>query len=461
MSERLDYDIIVIGAGQGGYVSAIKAAQAGKKVCLIENTHIGGVCLNEGCIPTKTLIRTANLLSEIKSSELFAIEGIDINKVKVSMEKLQTRKNLVVSQLVYGVKGLLLGNNITIIEGEASFVDEHTVQVRDSKLTSKHFIIATGSKVLMPSFIPLEGDTNVITSNEALNFDYIPESIVVIGGGVIGIEFAYLLSKLGTKVIVLELMDRILPMVDEEVSNMARVRMERDGITIHTGAKVKRVIDSKVVYEINCNEETVEGELVLMAVGRTSNTDGLNAENIGIEFNGRSIKTDERLRTNISNIYAVGDVNGKVMLAHTAASEGIVAVANILGDNREMDYDKIPSCIYLEPEIASIGLTEAQAIELGKKIKIGRFPLSGNGKAIVEGDTDGIIKVILEEEFNEILGVHIYGKHATDMISEMALAMTLEATAEEVIQTIHPHPTVSEIIPESFMEAIGKAIHYI
>jgi len=461
MTKERDYDIIVIGGGQGGYVSAIKASQAGKKVCLIESTHIGGVCLNEGCIPTKTLIKTANLYDDIKKSEEFGIEGIDIDNISISMEKLQKRKNLIVSQLVYGIKGLIKGNNVNILDGKASFIDEHTVTVDGKKLTAENFIIATGSRPFLPPFIPLEGNHNVITSTEALELEEIPKSIAIIGGGVIGIEFAYLLSKLGSKVTVLELMDNILPMVDEEISNMAKEKLEKEGVTFHLGAKVKKVSDNKVIYESNGSEENVEAEMVLMAVGRVPNVEGLNAEGIGIEFDKKAIKTDEKLRTNIPNIYAVGDVNGKVMLAHVAGREGVVAVSNICGNNEIMTYDKVPSCIYLEPEIASIGLTETQAIEQGKKIKIGRFPMTGNGKSIVEGDTSGMVKVILEEEFNEILGVHIYGKHATDMIGEIAVAMSLESTAEEIINTIHPHPTVSESIPESFMSATGKAIHYI
>lgn len=313
----------------------------------------------------------------------------------------------------------------------------------------------------MPPFIAQEGKTNILTSKEALDLDYVPETMAIIGGGVIGVEFAYLFSRLGSKVYVLELMDKILPMVDEEVSNMAKKRLSSEGTTFYTAAKVKKVSGNNVVYELEGKEEFVTADVVLMAVGRTPNTDGLNAEGIGIEFNKKAIKTDNSLRTNIPNIYAIGDVNGKVMLAHTASHEGIVAAQNICGENKTISYDKIPSCIYIDPEIACIGLTEAAAKEKYKNVKVGKFPMLANGKSLIEGDREGIAKVIIDGEFNEILGVHLYGKHTTDMIAEISLAMTLEATADEVIEAIHPHPTVSEAIPEAFMASIGKAINWL
>ena len=457
----MDYDIAVIGGGPGGYEAAIKAAQLGKKVCIVESTHLGGVCLNEGCIPTKTLIETANVFHMIKKANKFAVEGVDVKNIKVSMHKLQKRKHIVVTQLVNGVKALLMGNKVTIVEGKAAFVDKNTIIAGDKEITSEHFIIATGSNIFMSPSIAQEGKTNIITTKDALDLDYVPETIAIIGGGNIGVEFAYLFSRLGSKVYVLELMDKILPMIDEEISDMAQNRLSRDGITFYTGAKVKKVSGDKVVYESKGKEEFVTADIVLMSVGRTPNTDGLNAQGIGIEFNGKAIKTDNSLRTNIPNIYAIGDVNGKVMLAHTASHEGIIAAQNICGANKVISYDKIPYCVYIDPEIACIGLTERVAKEKYKNIKVGKFPMLANGKSLVEGDREGIVKVIIDGEFNEILGVHLYGKHTTDMIAEISLAMTLEATAYEIIETIHPHPTVSEAIPEAFMASIGKAINFI
>lgn len=455
------YEIAVIGAGPGGYETAIKAAQLGKKTCIIEDTYFGGTCLNVGCIPTKTLIKTANVLDTVKHAGEFAVEGVDAGALKVDMAKLQKRKQRVVSTLVGGVKALLRANKVDIVEGRAGFVDPHTLAVGEKQVTAEYVIIATGSSVFMPPFIALEGENHLLTSTEALDLDHVPASVAVIGGGVIGVEFAYLLNKLGSKVTVLELMDHILPMVDPEVSALAQKRMAKDGVTFHLGAKVSKVKDDTVYYELNGAQEQVKAEAVLMAVGRVPNTEGLNAQAIGLEFDRRAIQTDLHLRTNLPNVYAIGDVNGKAMLAHTASHEGMVAVADICGHSEEMNYDRIPSCIYLEPEIACIGLTEGQAREkYGDNLKIGRFQMAANGKSLVEGDTDGLFKVIVEGETGEILGVHLYGQHVTDMIGEVSAAMTAEATAEEVIGSIHPHPTVSEALGEAFMAAWnGKAIN--
>lgn len=455
------YDIAVIGAGPGGYETAIKAAQLGKKTCIVESTYFGGTCLNVGCIPTKTLIKTANVLDTVKHAADFAVEGVDPAALKVDMTKLQKRKQKVVSTLVGGVKGLLKGNKVDLVEGKARFVDSHTLAVGEKQITAENVIIATGSNVFMPPFIAVEGENHLLTSTEALDLDHVPTSIAVIGGGVIGVEFAFLLSKLGSKVTVLELMDHILPMVDPEVSALAQKRLEKGGVSFRLGAKVSKVANDTVFYEYNGAQEQVKADAVLMAVGRTPNTEGLNAEGIGLEFDRKAIKTDLHMRTNLPNVYAIGDVNGKAMLAHTASHEGMVAVADICGHSEEMNYDRIPSCIYLEPEIACIGLTEAQAREkYGDSLKIGRFNMLANGKSLVEGDTDGLFKVIVEGETGEILGVHLYGQHVTDMIGEISAAMTAEATAEELIGSIHPHPTVNEALGEAFMAAWnGKAIN--
>ena len=456
-----DYEVVVIGAGPGGYETAIKAAQMGKKTCIIESTYFGGTCLNVGCIPTKALIQTAELFDKIKEASKFAIEGVEESKISVNMAKLQERKGTVVKTLVNGVKGLLRGNKVTVVEGKASFVDTHTLAVGDKKITAENIIIATGSSVFMPPFIAQEGKNNLVTSNEALDLDHVPASIAVIGGGVIGVEFAFLLNKLGSKVTVLELMDHILPMVDTEVSKLAQKRMTKAGITFNLGAKVSKVKDNTVYYELDGKQCEVKADMVLMAVGRTPNTEGLNAEGIGIEFDRKAIKTDSHLRTNIPNIYAIGDVNGKVMLAHTASHEGMVAVANICGHAEEMRYDRIPSCIYLDPEIACIGLTETQAREkYGDNLKIGKFNMVANGKSLIAGDTDGLFKVIVEAQTGEILGVHLYGQHVTDMIGEAAVAMAGEMTAPQVLSAIHPHPTVTEALGEAFMSAWnGRAIN--
>ncbi|MCU6761071.1 Dihydrolipoyl dehydrogenase [uncultured Roseburia sp.] len=454
-----DYDVVVIGGGPGGYVAAIKAAQAGKKTAIIEKESLGGTCLNVGCIPTKALVKTVNVYEEILRSADFAIEGIDLSKVTVSMEKLQKRKQGIVRQLTGGVNALLKGNKVTILSGTARFADAHTVQIKEQSVTAGYFIIATGSETLMPGFIAYEGDTRIITSTEALSLQEIPESMVIIGGGVIGIEFAYIYAHLGTKVTVVELMEQILPMVDEDISKLARKSLEKAGVVFHTGAKVKKIKDTNVIFEKNGTEEAVNAEMTLMAVGRVPYTGELNAKGIGIAFDKKAIRTDEHMRTSVENIFAIGDVNGTSMLAHTASHEGITAVENILGEPAVMSYDAIPSCIYIEPEIASIGLTQKQAEEKYENIKVGKFPMSANGKSLIEGETGGMIKVILDGDLNEILGVHMFCVHATDMIAEVSAAMNLEASAEEVLHAVHPHPTVSEAVMEAFMSAYDKAVH--
>ena len=417
-----DYDVVVIGAGPGGYETAIKAAQCGKKTCIIEGAGFGGTCLNVGCIPTKALIQTADVYHKVKDAARFAVTGV---------------------------------------EGMASFADTHTLSVDGRSITGANIIIATGSSVFMPPFIALEGENHLLTSTEALDLDQVPASVTVIGGGVIGVEFAYLLNRLGSKVTVLELMDHILPMVDIEVSRLAEKRMTKDGILFRLGAKVSRVKGDTVYYEYEGQECQVKSDMVLMAVGRVPNTQGLNAEGIGIEFDRKAIRTDAHMRTNIPHIYAIGDVNGKVMLAHTASHEGMVAVADICGQGEEMRYDRIPSCVYLEPEIACIVLTEAQAREkYGDGLKIGRFNMAANGKSLIAGDTDGLFKVIVAADTGEILGAHLYGQHVTDMIGEISAAMAAEGTAEELIHAIHPHPTVNEALGEAFMAAWnGRAIN--
>ena len=375
-----EFEVTVIGAGPGGYETAIKAAQMGKKTCIIESTYFGGTCLNVGCIPTKTLIKSAEVLSQVREAADFGVDGVDPDQVFVDMKKLSARKASVVKTLVSGVKGLLKANKVTVVEGKASFVDTHTVLVGERNITSDIFIIATGSSVFMPPFIAQEGDNHVITSTEALDFDSVPSSIAVIGGGVIGVEFAFLFNKLGSRVTVLELMDHILPMVDPEVGRMAQKRLGKSGVDFRLGCRVKKIKNNTVYYELDGREESVKADVILMAVGRIPNTEGLNTEEIGIEMDRGAIKTDGFLRTNIPNIYAIGDVNGKVMLAHTASHEGMTAVAHICGETgEEMNYNRIPSCIYLDPEIACIGMTEPQAREqYGDKIKVGRFHMAAN-----------------------------------------------------------------------------------
>ncbi|MCG8483121.1 MAG: dihydrolipoyl dehydrogenase [Clostridia bacterium] len=455
-----DYEVGVIGGGPGGYVAAIKAAQSGKKTCIIEKESIGGVCLNRGCIPTKTLLRSVESLRQVIKSSEFGVIDIDSSNAKMDMKIAQARKNKIVGRLVGGVKGLLEANGVTILKGEAAFIDKNTVGLGDRQVTAENIIIASGS---VPKKLPIKvsDDAQILTSKEVLQLDEVPKSIAIIGGGVIGVEFAYLLASLGTKVTIVESSDRILPMVDEEITVQVTSALKSMDIDIHTSSKVTEISGKKVMFEKDGQYRRMEAEKILVSVGRAPSTKGLNIERIGIATERGAIITDERLRTNIAGIFAIGDVNGRAMLAHTASMEGIIAVENICGKDIEMDYDKIPNGIYIQPEIAFVGLTEKQAKERYGEVKVGKFPLAANGKARVEGEERGFIKVIIEPRLNEIVGVHIYSIHATDMISEAVVAIKLEGTAEEVAMSVHLHPTVSEIMHEAFHDAVSKAIHFV
>lgn len=457
-----DYEVTVIGGGPGGYAAAVLAAQAGKKTCLIEARKLGGTCLNVGCIPTKVLIKSASLLHEIRRAGQFGITGCDFAGAELDMRALQDRRRTVTKQLVGGVAGLLRGNGVALLQGRAVLQDAHTVAVGAEKtVTSNYLILATGSEAVIARSIAQEGDCHVLTSTEALTLSEAPTSLVVLGGGVIGIEFAYIFSQMGCKVTVLEMMDRILPMVDAEISALAQKRLEQAGVTFYLGASVKALRDDRVLFTMEGQERELGAAAVLMAVGRRPNTEGLNAQGIGLEFDRSAIACDGTMRTNLPHIYAVGDVNGKSMLAHTAFHEAWTAVKNICGEEAVMRYDRVPSCIYTQPEIACVGLTEEQARErFGDGVKIGRFPAYANGKSLIEGDTDGMFKVIVDREYGEILGVHLYGQHVTEMIAQCSAAMEAEATVEELIRTVQPHPTAGEGLGEAFLAAwTGRAIH--
>jgi len=459
-SSGYDYDVVVLGGGPGGYVAAIKAAQAGKKTAIVEKDHFGGTCLNAGCIPTKALLRSVQSLKEIKDAASYGIEGLDVSGVTLNMSKVQARKSNIISQLVRGVEGLLAGNGVKVYRGKGVIKDNHRIQVGEEFITAEYIIIATGSEVKsLP--IPVDGGMKMLTSNEALNLEEIPKSIVVIGGGVIGIEFAYFLACAGSKVTVVEFLDRILPMLDEEITDQVAQMLRELGIEIHTGAKVTEVTKDAVVFEKGGSVYKQETDYVLMAVGRVPNLAGVPCEALGIKTERGAIVTGDTLKTSVDNIYAIGDVNGKAMLAHVASMEAVVAVKDICGEEARMDYDKVPSAIYVSPEIASVGLTEAQARSKYGEVKVGRFPLFASGKAKVEGEEKGLVKVIVEPKFNEILGIHLYCVHATEMIAEAVAAMKLEGTAEEMTMVIHPHPTVSEALMEAFEAAVDKAVHFL
>lgn len=456
--------VVVIGGGPGGYVAAIRAAQLGAQVTLVEKEKLGGTCLNVGCIPTKVLLHTVELYNQLKEAGSM---GLKVDKFEIDWTALMKRKEGVIKQLVNGVRGLLLSNGVRIVEGTASFVSRSAIEIdmrsgEKEKLDADAFIIATGSVTFVP---PIEGVDlpGVVTSTEALAFERIPKSMAIIGGGVIGVELASVYSSLGCDVAIVEMMPRIIPNMDEELAGMLQNILSRKGVKIFTGAKVTSISrnESGLGVSISAKEGeiTVTSEKVLVSVGRKPYTEGLNLEGIGVKLEKGRVAVDERMRTNIENIFAIGDCTGKVMLAHVASSQGVVAAENIMGHDSLMDYKTTPGCIYTQPEMAGVGLTEQEAREKGYDLKVGRFPLVANGKSLIMNDTEGMVKVIADKKYDEILGVHILGPRATDLIVEGALALRLEATLEEIATTIHAHPTVGEAVLEAALAADGIAVH--
>lgn len=458
--------IVVIGGGPGGYVAAIRAAQLGAQVTLVEKASMGGTCLNVGCIPTKVLLHTAEVYQEVINGEDLGIklEG----NIKVDWNRLQQRKSDVISRLTGGVSGLLAVNGVEVISGTASFADKNNVNVTKEDgstvtISGDNFIIATGSQPFLPPIKGVELD-GVLDSTGALNLEKLPEDIIIVGGGVIGTEFATLFNSLGVKVTVVEMLPYILPPIDRQVSTAVQQNLVSSGIDILTSTKVisieKELEKLTVTILVNGEEKILKAENVLMSVGRRSFTAGLNVEAADIRLNRGAIYVDDRMKTSVENIYAIGDVTGKNMLAHVASDQGIVAVENIMGIDVKMKYNAIPACVYTKPEIASVGMTEEEVKEKGIDYEVGIFPLVNNGKTLITKEVENtMIKIITDKKYDEIVGVHIYGPRATDLIAEGALALRLEATVDELITTVHAHPTIGEAIKEAALAVKNIAIH--
>ncbi|MCB2298367.1 dihydrolipoyl dehydrogenase [Clostridium tagluense] len=455
-------DIIVIGGGPGGYVAAIRAAQLGAKVCLIEKESLGGTCLNRGCIPTKTIYRTAELLNNLSHIEDF---GISVSNPEIDVNKIQERKRNIIKTLVTGIETLLKGNNIEFIKGEASLVDKNTVVVstKDEEMTieAKSIIIATGSK----SEIPLiEGVNNkkIITSTELLDFDHIPKSLVIIGGGVIGMEFASIFNAMGSKVTVIVARDSILYDIDKDISKRYVVMSKKAGIEILTNTKVMSFSGEEEVI-IKCQgkkgEFEVKGEQVLLAKGRNPNYEGINVEKLGIEIYKKGIKVDENYETSLKGVYAIGDVNGISLLAHAASHQGVVTAEGIIL-NKTCHKSVIPYCIFTFPEIAVVGITEEEAKNSGLSYKKNKFLFGANGKALALGEGEGLVKVISDEN-NKILGVHILGPHASDLILEGTIMVEKGMRVSDLKEVVHSHPTLGEALHEAVLGLNKEAIHSI
>ena len=455
-----DNSVLVVGGGPGGYVAAIRAAQLGAKVTLIEKDKIGGTCLNRGCMPTKAMLHTSEIYEAATHSADIGIIGAD---VQVDWEKVQGFRASVVEKLTSGVRALCKANKVKVVMGEAKFTGPKTVSVGGDSYTAEKVIIAAGSHPIIPGIPGVKESKAVLDSTACLELDHIPESLLIIGGGVIGLELGSVYLRYGAKVTVIEMMPKLLPGMDGELTMLLQAKLSGQGMAIYTDSAVQKVEDTatgaKVTVKCPDGEKVFEAEKVLLAVGRGPETAGLGLESTGVKVEKGFIQTDEKMETCVPGVYAIGDCTGKLMLAHGAMAMGEVAAENAMGGDRCFYPEESPSCAYVGPEFAGVGYTEEKAKELGIAYKVGKFPTSGNGRSLVAGHTDGMIKVLAGEKYGEILGVHILAPSATELIEEAALAIKLEATLEEFTQTIHCHPTVAEAVRESALAVDKKAIH--
>jgi dihydrolipoamide dehydrogenase len=469
-----EYDLVILGGGTGGYVAAIRASQLGLKTAIVEKGKLGGTCLHKGCIPSKALLRSAEVYRAAKHSEDF---GVITSEVSFNFVKVQERKNKIIDQLHKGVQHLMKQGKIDVYEGLGRILGPSifspmpgTISVEmnngeeNEMLIPKNVVVATGSRPRTLPGLEIDGEF-VITSDEALELETLPASIIIVGGGVIGIEWASMLSDFGVDVTVIEYADTIIPTEDKEISKEMQRLMKKKGIKLVTGAKVLPETLEKgdgvsISAEVKAGLKEFKAEKILVSVGRQANVEGIGLENTEIQVDKGFIVTNEFYQTKESHIYAIGDVIGGLQLAHVASHEGIIAVEHIARkDPSALNYDLVSRCIYSNPEVSSVGITEEQAKEKGHKVKVGKFSFRAIGKALVFGESDGFVKIVADEETNDILGVHMIGPHVTDMITEAGLAMVLDATPWEIAHTIHPHPTLSEAIGEAALAVDGRAIH--
>jgi dihydrolipoamide dehydrogenase len=458
------FDVLIIGGGPGGYVAAIRSAQLGFKTAVVERAHLGGICLNWGCIPTKALLRSAEIYHYMQHAKDY---GLSASNVSFDAAAVVARSRAVAKQLNGGVAFLMKKNKITVIDGEAKIAKPGTVTVTGKgagTYQAKHIIIATGAR---PRVLPgIEPDKKLVwTYFEAMVPEKMPKSLLVIGSGAIGIEFASFYRTMGSEVTVVEVLPQILPAEDEEVAAFARKRFEKQGMKIMTGAKVTKLEkkSNSVVATIDDGKgkaQNIEFERVISAVGVVGNIESLGLEALGVKTDRGTIQTDGYGKTNVAGIYAIGDVAGPPMLAHKAEHEGVICVEAIKGlKPHPMEKNRIPGCTYCHPQIASVGLTEKRAKEEKRDIRVGRFPFIGNGKAIALGETEGFVKTIFDRKTGELLGAHMVGAEVTELIQGFVIAMNCETTEEELIHAVFPHPTLSEMMHESVMDAYGRVIH--
>lgn len=462
----MDYDILIIGSGPGGYVAAIRASQLKLKVAVVERAEIGGICLNWGCIPTKSLLKSAQVFEYINHASEY---GITLSgEAKPDFGAIVSRSRAVAAGMSKGVQFLFRKNNIEHIKGTGKLDSKNTVEVTDEtgaarKITAKHIILATGARSRELPNLKQDG-RKIIGYREAMTLDKQPQSIVVVGSGAIGSEFANFYQSIGTSVTLVEFLPRIVPVEDEEVSKQLERSFKKSGMKVMTGSTVESVDTSKekciVTVKTPKGEEKIEADIVLSAVGITPNLEGTGIDKLGIKVEKGKVEVDDFYRTSYEGVYAIGDIVHGPALAHVASAEGIICVEKIAGlDVEPLDYKNIPGCTYTTPEIASCGMTEAAAREAGHEIKVGKFPFTASGKASAAGAKDGFIKLIFDAKYGELLGAHMIGANVTEMIAEIVVARKLETTGHEIIKSVHPHPTMSEAIMEAAAAAYGEVIH--
>jgi len=452
------FDLVIVGSGPGGYVAAIRAAQLGAKVAIVERERLGGICLNWGCIPTKALLRSAEIKHYMDNASAY---GLTAGEVGFDLAKVTERSRKVANQLNSGVKGLMKKNKVTVVEGTATLTGPTTVQVGERSLTATNVIVATGARARELPHLKADGE-RVWTYRHAMVPPAMPTALLVIGSGAIGVEFASFFSDMGAKVTIVEMLDRILPVEDADISAFMEKALTKQGMTIRTGASVEKLDVAADGVTATINGEASRFSHVIIAVGIAPNTENLGLEALGVTLDRGHIVTNAWGETNVPGLWAIGDVTGAPWLAHKASHEGVVAVEKMLGapHAHPMDKSNIPGCTYARPQVASVGLTEARAREAGHAVKVGRFPFIGNGKAIALGEPEGMVKTIFDATTGELLGAHMVGAEVTELIQGYVIARQCEATEAELMATIFPHPTLSEMMHESVLDAYGRVIHY-
>ena len=464
MEER---DIVIIGGGPAGYVAAIRAAQLGGKVTLIEMDALGGICLNRGCVPSKSLLHSVELFQSMKNAEQYGIKATDVS---IDLAKMQSRKNRIVSTLVGGVQSLLAGNKVEVIKGRARLTPSRQVEIDSGQtqkqtIQAKKIILATGGKPIRLPIPGADSTSGIINAESILDLDYIPKSLLMIGGGVIGVEMATILAKLGGKVTIVEMLPHILPLEDTELTSVLGRALKDDGIQLYEGTKVSSIEDSgggkTITVSDGATEKKLEAEVVAIAVGYCPNVDGLGLNEASVATDKGAIQVNERMETSIADIYAAGDATGGIMLAYVAMEEGVIAAENATGRDSTIDYQAVPRCTFTLPELAGVGLTEEEATAQGYQIRVGRFPFAANSMATILGERRGLVKIIAEQKYGQLLGVHIIGPRATELIAEATLAMKLEASPQEIVATIHAHPSLSEALREAALDVSGETIHFL